>query len=118
MKKLTFYVLTFFFYLKTYAQDTPNEFADRHNFIFQHINRTEATTGILLDYGIEFQNMANFNGVSPLDSNYVSISDWRSNYASLLISQYNDLITFKSPATLNNKIANYIGETFSLNKLI
>lgn len=114
MKKLTFYVLTFFFYLNTYAQDTPNEFADRHNFIFQHINRTEATTGILLDYGIEFQNMANFNGTSLLDSNYVSISDWRSIYASLLISRYNTSITFTSPVTLNNRIATYIGETLPM----
>lgn len=70
------------------AQDTPNELANRHNFIFQHLNRSEATTGILLDYGIEFQNMDNYDGSVLLDSNHVSITDWRTIYATLLTSQY------------------------------
>ena len=96
------------------AQDTPNELANRHNFIFQHLNRSEATTGILLDYGIEFQNMDNYDGSVLLDSNNVSITDWRTIYATLLTSQYNYQVTFPSPSSLNTTINSYVADNLAM----
>ncbi|WP_293786917.1 hypothetical protein [uncultured Pedobacter sp.] len=96
------------------AQDTPNELANRHNFIFQHLNRGEATTGILLDYGIEFLNMDNYDGSVLLDSNRVSITDWRSIYATLLTSQYNYQVSFSQPASLNTTINSYVADHLAM----
>jgi hypothetical protein len=52
MKKLTLSLLSVLFFFYTYAQDTPNEFADRHNYIYQYLNRNEASTGINLVVGV------------------------------------------------------------------
>ncbi len=35
--------------------------------IFQHVNRTPVTTGLLTDYGIYFTNIDKFNGI-PSDT--------------------------------------------------
>ena len=85
MKKALLSLLILWVSSSSFAQDTLAEFATRHNYIFQHLNRNQANTGVLLDYGIEFQNMDNFTGANLLDSNYVSISDWRSIYATLFV---------------------------------
>ncbi|TCD08608.1 hypothetical protein EZ449_12270 [Pedobacter frigidisoli] len=92
------------------AQDTPSEFATKQNQVFQHLNRTEATTGILLDYGLEFLNLQNYTGANLLDSNFLNISEWRSIYSSLLVSQYNGSVSFLSPQALNAKINSAIDE--------
>jgi hypothetical protein len=43
------------------AQTDP--FRQQMDFIFQYVNRTPVTTGLLMDYSVEFANLPTFNGV-------------------------------------------------------
>ena len=89
------------------AQETPNDFSDRIKSIFQHVDKTPVTTGILLDVGVDFSNLNNFNGTVLVDSNYVNLKEWRSIYGSLLTSQFSNSVSF-TPFTSFNTALNAI----------
>ena len=52
-----------------HAQDLDSAFVPRMNYIFQHVNSNTVASGLLKDYGLEFIDIAAYNGV-PADSNY------------------------------------------------
>ena len=54
------------------AQNPETEYTNRVNYIFQYMDKTKVTSGLLSDYGIWIVDPAAFNGV-PADSNYVEI---------------------------------------------
>lgn len=69
MKKLLFYFCVLCVCLSASAQDTPDAFADRINFIFQYVDKSQVSTGILQEYGIEFTSLNNYNGQALNDNN-------------------------------------------------
>ena len=105
MKKLLFFSLCLLLGANLKAQETPNDFSDRIKSIFQHVDKTPVTTGILLDVGVDFSNLNNFNGTVLVDSNYVNLKEWRSIYGSLLTSQFSNSVSF-TPFTSFNTILN------------
>ncbi|RWU07373.1 T9SS type A sorting domain-containing protein [Pedobacter chitinilyticus] len=90
------------------AQDTTSYYG-KSQYIFQRVDRNQISSGLLSEYGVEFLNLANYNGALLADSNFVGLQEWRLLYASLYSSQ------IKSPAnmlrldTINNRVLNYIG---------
>lgn len=40
--------------INIYAQNTPDSFTNRINYIFQYVDKNKISTGILDDYGIDF----------------------------------------------------------------
>lgn len=92
--------------LNTYAQNTPDSFANRINYIFQHVDKTQISTGLLTDYGIDFLNLANYNGQQLHDSNYVSNQEWITIYTSLYSSQTRLLSTLPNPEAVATDFAN------------
>ena len=54
MKKIIISLILSLCILSGYAQDTPNAFADRINYIFQFVDKSQVSTGILQEYGIDF----------------------------------------------------------------
>ncbi len=90
---------------KSLAQDTPDDFYNRVSYVFQHVDNSPVSTGLLLDCGVEFMNLGNFDGLALTDSNYVSLLDWRCNYATLLSSQFNGNISFTDFPTINSRIS-------------
>ena len=73
--------------LNIYAQNTPDSFANRINYIFQYVDKNQISTGILSDYGIDFLNLDNYTGQQLHDSNYVSNREWITLYTSLYSGQ-------------------------------
>lgn len=75
MKKLLFFATFLCFGTSLFAQDTPDDFANRVRSIFQHVDASQASTGILMDCGTEFVNMDNYTGYTSLnDSNYANLN--------------------------------------------
>lgn len=56
--------------------------------LFQAVDRTPVSTGLLSDYGFSFLNPDNYTGAALLDSNYVDINSWRLLYAALETSKF------------------------------
>lgn len=71
----------------SYAQNSPDAFANRINYIFQNIDKNQIPTGILQEYGIDFTNVNNYSGQVLNDSNVVVLDEWRSLYNSLYSAQ-------------------------------
>ena len=79
MKKLLLFATLLCFGTSLFAQDTPDDFANRVRSIFQHVDASQASTGILMDCGAEFVHMDNYTGYTSLnDSNYVNLNTFLS----------------------------------------
>ncbi|MEX8549114.1 MAG: T9SS type A sorting domain-containing protein [Mucilaginibacter sp.] len=112
MKKLLlFSLLGLLFNRNLQAQETPDDFSNRVKSIFQYVNTSPVNTGILLDCGVDFLNLDNFNGTTLVDSNFVSMREWRSIYGSLLTSQFNNQVSFTSFPAFNSTLNSYVGST-------
>ena len=53
MKKLLLFTSFLCFCTSLFAQDTPDDFANRVRSIFQHVDANQTSTGILMDCGAE-----------------------------------------------------------------
>ena len=104
MKKFFLLSLLLLSVITLQAQETPNDFSDRIKSIFQHVDKTPVTTGILLDVGIDFSNLNNFDGSILADSNLVSLKEWRGIYGSLLTSQFSNSVSFTSFPSFNTSL--------------
>lgn len=84
------YMVALLLYTTTNAQvyDTT-QYYGKMNYVFHHVNKTPITTGLLKEYGIEFLNFDNYNGLSLHDSNFVSLEELRQLYTDLYSSQIN-----------------------------
>ncbi len=67
--------------------------------IFQNVNRSYVTTGLLTDYGLYFTNIDKFNGI-PSDTNYIEFTEWQELYLSLYSCRFNTNATLAEPAPL------------------
>jgi len=67
--------------------------------IFQNVNRSYVTTGLLTDYGLYFTNIDKFNGI-PSDSNYIEFAEWQELYLSLYSCRFNTNATLQEPTPL------------------
>ena len=87
------------------AQNPGQEFTDRMNHIFQHVNKSKVTTGLLVDYGLQLVDPKYFDGV-PADSNYVSMDAWRMLYSGMFTSKINNNVSLTDPETVFAQIGN------------
>jgi hypothetical protein len=79
MKKLLLFATFLCFGTSLFAQDTPDDFANRVRSIFQHVDASQASTGILMDCGAEFVIMDTYTGyISLNDSNYANLNTFLS----------------------------------------
>ncbi|MBI3718161.1 MAG: hypothetical protein HY252_06150 [Sphingobacteriales bacterium] len=101
-KKILIFLIPILFCDHSFSQSTA--FADRVNYIFQPTNRSAVSTGLLMDYGIDFNNITDYTGVTMVDSNYVNMDQWRSLYASIYSYQFNTNISLPEMNIINNKI--------------
>jgi hypothetical protein len=77
------------------------------NYVFANVDKSQVTTGMLRDYGIEFLNLENFTGQQLHDSNFVNLDEWRLLYTSLYSSQINSNGSLLYLDTLNRLINKY-----------
>ena len=77
-------VLVFGFLIAGHGLKAQN-YADTINHIFEHVDKSRITTGLLSDYGVQMVNLSDFNG-TPADSNYVDINTWKKLYVGIYTS--------------------------------
>ncbi len=109
MKQLITFCISIMLCIATsFAQSfDTTQFYGKNNYLFQHIDKTPITTGLLRDYGIDFQELNNYTGTALHDSNFTSLADWRMLYASLYSQQINSTASLMYLDTLNKLFSQY-----------
>ncbi|MBS1487716.1 MAG: hypothetical protein JST43_09010 [Bacteroidetes bacterium] len=111
MKASILLTVILFVSVAVYAQDNPhnnsNVFQNNMNVIYQNVNRSFVTTGLLLDYGLLVTDVVKFNGTLQ-SNNYVNRSVWSALYASIYYMQFNSNIVLQTPATVNSQVTNFL----------
>lgn len=108
MKKIYLLLCGVLFLAKSsFSQDTTTYYG-MSQYIFEHVDRDQINSGLLSEYGIEFLELANYNGTALADSNYVGLQEWRLLYASLYSAQINDYASMHYLDTINNRVLHYI----------
>ena len=67
--KINFLAICFFL---IFGSITAQSYNETINTIFEHVDKSKITTGLLSDYGVQMVDIESFNGI-PTDSNYVDI---------------------------------------------
>jgi len=88
-----------------FAQNPGQEYIDRMNYIFQYVNKSRITTGLLSDYGLYMVEPDVFNGI-PADSNYVDMDTWKMLYSGIYTSKMNSNVSLELPETAFTQINN------------
>ena len=72
--------------------------------IFQHVDRSYVSTGLLSDYGLFFTNIEKFNGIVS-DTNYIEYTEWQSLYTSVFSSKFNSNAPLLEPVDVFDRIS-------------
>jgi len=92
------------------SQNPGQEYTDRMNYIFQHVNKSRVTTGLLSDYGLYMVEPDVFDGI-PADSNYVDMDTWKILYSGMYSSKINNNVSLTLPETVFTLIDSAIHTT-------
>jgi len=87
------FIVSAIFFIPTmiWSQDPRTEFKNQMNTLFEYMDKSKITSGLLSDYAFEPVEIAAFNGVLS-DSNYVDMETWISLYCSIYDAKINDRI--------------------------
>ncbi|MDR1198946.1 MAG: hypothetical protein LBK94_08070, partial [Prevotellaceae bacterium] len=104
MRTKTFLLISgLLFTINSFAQisrfDPGQEYTDRMDYIFEHVDKSKITTGLLSDYGLHLIEPDYFDGV-PADSNYVDMDTWKMLYLGMATSKINKFAKIASPDTV------------------
>ncbi|MDR2064139.1 MAG: T9SS type A sorting domain-containing protein [Prevotellaceae bacterium] len=83
--------------------DPGQEYTDRMNYIFEHVDKNKITTGLLVDYGLQTVEPEYFDGI-PADSNYVDMDTWKMLYLGMYSSKINKFANLISPDDVYKQI--------------
>lgn len=114
MRKLqTFWAIVclFFFQVSNAQTYDTTTYYGKMNYMFDHLDKTPVTTGLLREYGIDFQMLEDYNGQSLTDSNWVTLTDWRGLYGTLYSEQINGNANLLYLDTVNHLIGKYAQST-------
>ncbi len=86
--------------------ETSDAFRTEINRIFQGVNPTPVTTGLLWDYGMELTDVVKFNGVLST-SNYLNLAEWQRLYATMYTMKFNSNISLTTPFGVQGQVEYY-----------
>lgn len=93
------------------AQEEPvEEIMNRFNYVFAEVNRSNVSTGLLSNYGIQPMELKYYDGV-PADSNFVDISIYKLLYAGIYNAKFNNNISLITPDELSDRVQNYSSDS-------
>ncbi|MGH2643348.1 MAG: esterase/lipase family protein, partial [Chitinophagaceae bacterium] len=100
-------LLAFSLFVHLAHAQTTDSFYLRTQYIFQYLEKNRITTGMLQDYGIDFIDIENYDGLQLSDTNQVTSLKWQDLYESLYTYQINTnaLLTL-SPDSVNSLVFN------------
>lgn len=93
-----------------YAQQDTTNYFGMSNYMFKYLDKSQVTTGLMSDYGIELMDLAGYNGVTLDTTDYVGLQEWRLLYASIYSTQINGTANMEYLDTINSRINNYISK--------
>jgi hypothetical protein len=100
--------------LIAFSQNDPKaEFKSKLTVLFQALDKSKITSGLLADYAVELAEIAPFNGV-PSDTNYMDAPTWIKLYYSIYDAGINSRISLKTPETVSNLFQNATGSNNAL----
>ena len=99
------YKLLTFYLLLAPLTIVAQTYTETMNSIFEHVDKSRITTGLLSDYGAHLIDVESFNGI-PSDSNYVDIDSWKKLYYGLYSSKINSNANLISPDDVLTTIDN------------
>jgi len=73
------------------AQNYNTQFVAKMNKLFQQIDKSQITSGLLSDYALELVDILTFNGI-PADSNYITPDTWLNLYSTVYNAKINNFI--------------------------
>jgi hypothetical protein len=92
-----------------FSQSDPKvNFKNQLTALFQSLDKSKITSGLLADYAVELAEIAPFNGV-PSDTNYVDASTWLKLYCSIYDAKINNRISLNTPETVSSQFKNATG---------
>lgn len=96
MKKFYFLLFVYALALVSLHAQISDAWKDEIESVFENVDRSLVTTGLLTDYGIYFTNIDKFNGI-PCDTNYIELTEWQSLYLSLYTCRFNTNASMPDP---------------------
>jgi len=107
MKKLLLLLLFSSCVLLSHAQQSgTSRWTPHADSIFQHINRSLVSTGLLTNYGVALKDYAPFQGTSLSAANQLrGLAEWRLLYGAMQSSIFNGNATLLPLATANQRLA-------------
>ena len=82
-------------------------YADAMDSIFQHVDRSPVSTGLLMDYGLQLTDVTRFNGTLQ-SNNYTSRTVWQTLYGSLYSMIFNANATLPDPSAMDGTISGFL----------
>ena len=79
------------------SQTISDSFYLQMTHIFQHVDTIKLATGLLKDYGMDFADVINFDGVQVSDTNIVYSNIWNDLYTSLYTYRFTNAPALLSP---------------------
>jgi hypothetical protein len=83
---------------------TVAEYENRITSIFQNVDKSRVSTGLLYDYGVHLIDPVYYNGTLLSDSNYVDIDIWNCLYWTMYSTKVNNNISLQTPDQISAKI--------------
>lgn len=98
--------------METRAQ-VSDSFYLQMNHIYNHVETGRVPTGLLKDYGIDFADIKNFDGVQLSDTNIVHTNLWNDLYTSLYTYRFNNTAaSVLHPDTVSSAVHNANGSGY------
>jgi hypothetical protein len=108
MKKLLLFLVLSGWVLRGFAQTSsaPTRWQQHADSIFQHIDRSQVSTGLLVNYGFALKDYNQFQGTALTTANRLrSLAEWRLLYTALQTSVFNANATLPTLLLANQRIA-------------
>ncbi len=105
--------VTLLFFFSSFLLHAPSILAQdayrtKMNSVFQNVDKTQASTKYIKEYGYPFLAMDNFNG-TLLDSNLLDMNAWRMLYGAFATSYVGTTTpTIPALSNINTTVANYV----------
>jgi hypothetical protein len=96
-------IILFVNVLSVYSQQVT-EYNSTINSVFQYVDKSRISTGLLYDCGLQIVDPVHYNGTLLTDSNYVDIDIYKMLYWGMCSSKVNNNVSLQTPDQINQSI--------------
>ena len=95
------------------AQDMTS-YNNKNNSVFQYVDKSKISTGLLYDYGLHMVSPTYYNGTTINDDNYIDIDLWKFLYGGMYSSKINSNISLSTPELIETNINNQSSNSLAI----